>query len=248
MQKSAFERKFRQDAILVNKRLKVFIDDSDDEKNIHDVRVSIRRLDATFSLLPKKVRRRYSDRIEKYIEFLNANSNARDYDIIAARLVELGASGLAELQNKKKAEIARAAMLARALKKIPTRLASAVDDKRVNKIARRLIGRIKEMLPAVVSDGTRVEELHRLRRNLRKLRYILDVVPPNRRSKYIKTLQRATGIDVPLRELQDILGSIHDCDITIEYLNCRPDARHLLNRETRSRKLLYQKFVRHMRR
>ena len=63
---------------------------------------------------------------------------------------------------------------------------------------------------------------------------------------YMKKLVRATGKNMGLAELQDLLGSIHDCDITIEYLKSRPDAMRLLDRERGNRKRLYQKFVRYM--
>lgn len=92
--------------------------DPENEKNIHDVRVSIRRLDTMFSLLPKKARKRYRGSIEKYREFLRTNSSARDCDIIAGRLAALGAFDMADLQDKKRTEVARAARLARSLKKL----------------------------------------------------------------------------------------------------------------------------------
>jgi hypothetical protein len=61
----------------------------------------------------------------------------------------------------------------------------------------------------------------------------------------MKKLQKATGKDVPLEELQDLLGSIHDCDITIEYLRGKGD-RQVLGKEVASRMRLYKKFVRYM--
>ena len=78
MAKPAFERHFRQNQKRVDRRLGAYLADPENEDNIHDVRVAIRRLDATFSLLPKKVRRRHRAGMEKYREFLKASSNARD--------------------------------------------------------------------------------------------------------------------------------------------------------------------------
>src|SRR5437867_12058638 len=154
MAKSTFEAKFRQDIKRVNSRLKAYCDNPENEQNIHDVRVSIRRLDATFSLMPKKARRRYRGGIDKYREFLKANSNARDCDIIAGRLAALGASGIVDLRNKKRAGLPRAIRLARSLKKLSPRLAAAPDDEKLDKIAGRLVGRIKKTLPLVLSDDT----------------------------------------------------------------------------------------------
>jgi CHAD domain-containing protein len=246
MPKSAFKRKFRQNLKGVNKRLKAYMEDPDDEKNIHDIRVSIRKLDAMFSLLPKKARRRYKARIKKYVELLKANSNARDCDIISVRLAALDSPATADLQDKKKMELAKAAVLARSLKKLPVELAGTQDDKRVDKIAGRLVGRIKGRLPLVLSDGNRVDELHMLRRDLRKLRYIFDIVPAGSKKMYMRKSAGAAGKNVAPKELQDLLGSIHDCDITIAYLNGRADSKQLLEREIGNRKQLYQKFVRYM--
>jgi CHAD domain-containing protein len=54
MAKSAFELRFSQNLKRVDKRLRAYLADPENEDNIHDVRVAIRRLDATFSLPPKK--------------------------------------------------------------------------------------------------------------------------------------------------------------------------------------------------
>lgn len=243
MAKSAFERKFSQNLERVDKRLKAYLADPESEKNIHDVRVSIRRLDATFSLLPKKVRRRYRGSIEKYRKFLKASSNARDCDIIAGRISTLGEFDTAGLQKKKKAELAKATKLARPLKKLPAvRLAGAPDSRRIDKVVRRLVEKIQKEQPAVLSDSSRIEELHRLRKDFRKLRYVLEMVPAGDRKRYMK---KAFDRNIALKELQALLGLIHDSDITIDYLRSK-GSRQLLNLETRNRMQLYKKFVRYM--
>jgi CHAD domain-containing protein len=248
MPKSVFERKFQRDIKRVNKRLRTYIDDPESNKNIHDVRVSIRKLDIVFSLLSKKIRMRHGGKIERYREFLKANSSARDCDIIAGHLATLGAYEIGDLENKKKAELSRAAKLARSLKKLPPGLADMPDVKRVDKIANSLVARIEGTLPLVLSDGNRVEELHRMRRDLRKLRHVLNVVPARSRKMFMKKLSKATGRKMELEEMSDLLGSIHDCDITIEYLKGKTDSKQLLKEETSNRELLYQKFIRYVER
>jgi CHAD domain-containing protein len=245
MAKSTFEGQFRQNLRRVDKRLRVYLANPENEDNIHDVRVSIRRLDATFSLLPKKVRKRYRGSIEKYKGFLGANSNARDCDIIAGRLAALRASSMADLQEKKRTELAKAVVIARSLEKLRPMQPGRLDDKRTDKMASRLVGRIEKLLPATLSDGSKVDELHRMRRDFRKLRYIMDVLPPGCRKKCMRKLQKAIGKNVPLQEVQDLLGSIHDCDITIEYLRSK-GAKQILDKEIANRSKLYQKFVRYM--
>lgn len=242
MAKSAFGRKFRQNLKRVDKRLRDYLADPENADNIHNVRVSIRRLDSMFLLLPKKARKRYRRSIEKYREFLKASSNARDCDIITDRISTLGDLDMAELQKKKKAELAKATRLARQLKKLPAaRLADEPDGRRMDKVVRRLSGRIGKTMPAVLSDRGKVEELHRLRKDFRKMRYIIEMVPPGDRKRYVKKIGRS----VALKELQALLGLIHDSDITIEYLRSR-GSRRLLNKEIADRMQLYEKFVRQM--
>ena len=230
----------------MDKRLKAYLAEPTSEKNIHDVRTSLRRLDVTFSLLPKKVRRRYRGGFEKYREFLKASSKARDCDIIAGRISTLGDLDTADLQRKKKAELAKVTKLARPLKKLsPVRLAGAPDGKRIDKVVRRLVERIVKLLPAVLSDSSKVEELHRLRKDFRNLRYVLEMVPAGDRQGYMKKAVRTIGRDIVLKEMQALLGLIHDSDITIEYLRSK-SSRQLLNIEIGNRMQLYKKFVRYM--
>jgi CHAD domain-containing protein len=242
MAKSAFGQKFGQNLRRVDKRLKAYLEDPESEKNIHDVRVAIRRLDATFSLLPKKVRKRRRGGIEKYKEFLKASSKARDCDIIAGRISALGELETAGLQRKKKAELAKATRLARPLKKLQAMKLGAPDVKRVDKVVRRLIGRIRKMEPLVLSDSSKVGELHRLRKDFRRLRYVLELVPAGDRKRYMK---KASGRNIELNDLQALLGLIHDSDITIEYLRSKGNEQ-LLKKEIGNRRQLYKKFVRFM--
>jgi CHAD domain-containing protein len=242
MAKSVFGRKFRQNLKRGDKRLKDYLADPENVDNIHDVRVSIRKLDSMFSLLPKKARRRYRGSIEKYRKFLKASSNARDCDIIASRISMLGDLDTTDLQKKKKAELAKATKLARLLKKLPPmRLAGVLDGNRVDKVVRRLTERIRKVLPTVLSDSSKVEELHRLRKDFRKMRYVIEMVPAGDRKRYMKK----AGRDIALKELQALLGLIHDSDITIEYLRSKGN-RQFLNRELGNRMQLYKKFNRYM--
>jgi CHAD domain-containing protein len=217
-----------------------------DEKNIHDIRVSIRRVDVALSLLPKKDRRHSSRRFEKYLKLLRANGEARDCDTIASRLATLGVITVSDLRVKKRSKIARAVIVAASLKKLPLPTIDMLDDKRVDKISSWLIGRIKETFPIVLNDGRRVKELHRIRRDVRKLRYILDFLPDSRRSVLVNKLNRATGNKIELQRLQDLLGSIHDCDVTLEYLRSQPNFKELLAREIDIRNHLYIRFFNFM--
>lgn len=246
MARSVFGRKFGQNIKRVEKRRIAYLADPENEKNIHDIRTSIRRLDATFSLLPKRVRGRMRHRVEKYRQFLKGSSAARDCDIIASRIGETWNLDTSDLQKKKKVVLARATLLARSLKQLPAVKLDAKDDKRVMKVVDRLIEKIGKALPPVLSDASKVKELHRLRKAFRKLRYVLELLSPADRKKYIKSASRAVHRMIRLEELQALLGVIHDCDVTIEYLRSRSDTTWILNKELITRQQLYNKFVRYM--
>jgi CHAD domain-containing protein len=249
-----YKQRFRQNVRRVGRRLDAYLADHGTENSIHDVRTSIRRLDVSFSLLPKKLRKRKNRQIKKYRKFFKANSNARDLDIIRGKIAALaeGAPGaeklLGQLQKKRKAELGRAGKLGRALKKMqPVQLDSSSIpvgklESRIDRAAGKLGVKINEAFPVVLSDSSKVEELHRLRKDCKKLRYILEMVPPAGRKKY----ERAVSLALALEELQDLLGAIRDSDITIEYLQGSRTkvARELAAREAGNRDRLYRELVR----
>lgn len=68
---------------------------------------------------------------------------------------------------------------------------------------------IESTFPAVLTNQAKLEELHDLR-TVKKLRYLLELLPDDK-NNVLKTKQT-------LQKLQDILGTIHDYDFTIEYL------------------------------
>lgn len=239
-----YKQRFRQNVRRVGRRLDAYLADQGTENNIHDVRTSIRRLDVSFSLLPKKLRKRKNRQIKKYRKFFKANSNVRDLDIIRGKIAALakGAPGAEKL-------LGRAGKLGRALKKMqPVQLDSSSSipagklESRIDRAAGKLGVKINEAFPVVLSDSSKVEELHRLRKDCKKLRYILEMVPPAGRKKY----ERAVSLALALEELQDMLGAIRDSDITIECLQGSRTkvAGELAAREAGNRDRLYRDLVR----
>lgn len=250
-----YKQRFRQNVRRVGRRLDAYLADQGTENSIHDVRTSIRRLDVSFSVLPKKLRKRKNRQIKEYRKFFKANSNVRDLDIIRGKIAALaeGAPGaeklLGQLQKKKKAELGRAGKLGRALKKMqPVQLDSGSSipagklESRIDKAAGKLGVKVNDAFPVVLSDSSKVEELHRLRKDCKKLRYILEMVPPASRKKY----ERVVSLALALEELQDMLGAIRDSDITIEYLQGSRTkvAGELAAREAGNRDRLYRDLVR----
>jgi CHAD domain-containing protein len=128
----------------------------------------------------------------------------------------------------------------------PVQLDSSIPagklESRIDGAAGKLGVKINEAFPVVLSDSSKVEELHRLRKDCKKLRYILEMVPPAGRKKY----ERAVSLALVLEELQDLLGAIRDSDITIEYLQGSRSkiARELAAREAGNRDRLYRDLVR----
>jgi len=83
----SFVTKLQQNMQRVDKRVNDYLADSN-EGNIHDIRTAIRRVDASFRSLPKKVRRK--SRLNTYAttsrQLFKINSQVRDYDVIYGKL------------------------------------------------------------------------------------------------------------------------------------------------------------------
>lgn len=87
-------------------------------------------------------------------------------------------------------------------------------DRRLTPNARRILAvRIEEVYQydGVVADPTRVTELHDMRIACKRLRYLLEIFTP----AFSADLE--PFID-EVKELQDVLGDIHDCDVQIPML------------------------------
>ena len=237
----------------VNKYLK-----TPNSKQIHDVRTAIRRLDATFMLLPKNNRSHssLSDYLLKCKEFFKVNSEIRDLDIIYEKLQKYPPntqrnSLLETLKATRDAKLLHAKTIARSLKRIDT--SKIVDKigvtekdlaKRHSKIVSNLISTIQATFPIVITNSMKLEELHDLRIACKKLRYLLELIPDenNMMIKIRKSLQK----------LQDVLGAIHDYDFTIDYLNSLGqqslEIQEIIAIEVEQRNVKYDEFIRLCRR
>ena len=113
-------------------------------------------------------------------------------------------------------------------------------DSRYSKILANLISKIETNFPIVITDSTKIEELHDLRKACKKLRYMLELLPiENRKALEMRKI---------LQKIQDILGTIHDYDFTINYLESgeqlSDEIREIINNEMQERKLNYERFIR----
>ena len=184
--------------------------------NIHDARASIRKLEAALSLMPKSFRRdrRSVSFMSRLESFYDLTTSLADHEAALRVLVALDPGSQpralpprtiqeqADLQTKART----LATLARGL--IPPHVRR--DDLSRRKLTARLRKRSATLARKVVVNGRGaaegrhdIRELHRLRRDTRRLRYVIRYFEP---SKGRSTLCQQ------LRSIQDFLGSVRDCD------------------------------------
>jgi len=217
------------------------------EDNIHHMRTSLRRLEATYQSSPKQIRKK-----KKFKEFASVgkrlfriNSNIRDIDIILEKLAKEGRMHAQQLEHyenplvqEKENQLEEARTIALDLRRIvvPSLYYKNKTDKnfegnsmkRLAKISRKLKNKIETRIPIVIGDDSKITELHELRKDSKKLRYLIELVinkeanDTNKRNinddmdvlidnNYQKILEH-------LEKIQGMLGDIHDYDITLDYL------------------------------
>ena len=241
----------------VHNRVNKYLKDPN-ENQIHDVRTAIRRLDATFLILPKKYRNGspLSEYVLKCKEFFKVNSEIRDYDIIYEKLQKYPSNAQTDsvieaLRATRDASLEHAKNIAGYLNSTDTsKIIDKIDvtekdlQKRFDKILARLISNIESTFPVVLNDSLKIEELHDLRISCKKLRYLLELLPDENQGalKTRKTLQK----------LQDILGTIHDYDFTTDYLNSlgqpSKEIQDIINSENEERRLKFDEFLKYCKR
>jgi CHAD domain-containing protein len=253
-----FSSRFEKSAKRVKERLAAYMEEPENDEKVHDVRTALRRLEASFLLMPKKLRKRNRKQIDAHKQFFRANSRVRDYDIIRCRIAaraqgELFAQLAADLDSKRKVEVEGAVGLARLIASMPAASLKGLKDyeleSRMDDVAERLLRKVRNGLPMVVADSKNVEELHQLRKDLKKLRYVLEVIPSGLKKQHEKKVLRILKgknrrAEERLKELQDLLGSMHDIDITMQYLSSlkKKAAAHIVQGEKAERDALFDRF------
>jgi len=207
------------------------------EENIHDIRKAVRRLEASYRSLPsKKVRKKRV--IREYVkyskELFRINSQIRDFDIISEKLSsdakppqqDVIKSIEGSLFKQRKTKLNEAISFALELRKLcvpkltkKIKISNKRSKKRFSRVIGRFATRIEHNLPIVANDNAKITELHELRKDCKKLRYLLELLPDNshqdqrsEKDDYVSELMEK------LENVQDILGIIHDHDTTIAYL------------------------------
>ncbi|MFY9566807.1 MAG: CHAD domain-containing protein [Nitrososphaeraceae archaeon] len=227
-----------------------------DEKNIHDIRTSVRRLDACYQTLPKKLRGRKQMKkfVKKSKDLFKINSQIRDFDIITELIgknnTEHGSrnSLVLNFENRRAQKLENAKVIAMGLRKLPLpkvkkkSVPKAKLTKRFNKLISKLGDRIQLNLPLVTTDPDKVAELHELRKDCKKLRYLLELVSHDNSSGNI-----ISKMEEELQNMQDLLGAIHDCDATVVYLKRqkRQKTNEIIEDIVQERKKRYENFLAH---
>ena len=227
-----------------------------DEKNIHDIRTSVRRLDACYQTLPKKLRGRKQMKkfVKKSKDLFKINSQIRDFDILTELIgknnTEHGSrnSLVLNFENRRAQKLENAKVIAMGLRKLSLpkvkkkSVPKAKLTKRFNKLISKLGGRIQLDLPLVTTDPDKVAELHELRKDCKKLRYLLELVSHDNPSGNI-----ISKMEEELQNMQDLLGAIHDCDATVVYLKRqkRQKTNEIIEDIVQERKKRYEKFLAH---
>ncbi|HJT47575.1 MAG TPA: CHAD domain-containing protein [Nitrososphaeraceae archaeon] len=246
-----FITKLQENLQRVDKRVNDYIADSNEE-NIHNIRTSIRRADASFRSLPKKVRKR--NKVSNYLklckQLFKINSKIRDYDIIYEKLRNYSSqpiyTELTELlKTRRDAELRKGRDTALSLRKIKPPKIYDKDiskeklNRRFNKIISRSSDKIELNFPIVLTNADRTIQLHEMRKDCKKLRYLLELLSYQNNKEVERTITE-------LEKIQEMLGSIHDDDIMITYLRRSRNSkeiRHILDDVIAERARRYNEFI-----
>lgn len=242
---NAFQKDFQDKQNKSKNKLEDFLKEPG-EKQIHDLRTSIRRLEATYFILPNSCKRKKTDNfVSSYKSLLKKNSFIRDSDIIIKKLLENGFTEKSEIikhivkqKNKKLKNTIKYAKNISELKFVNCK--NINTDKIIKKYEKMIslfVTKIQDQIPIVISDKSKVKELHTMRKTTKKLRYILEIEPNQSYQHLIDNMKL----------LQKVLGKIHDCDITIDFLRKHsknyPELKHVIQKERESRSQSYNKLV-----
>lgn len=232
--------------------LKLYLQNSND-KNIHDLRKSIRRLDAAYYALPKKYRKNRP--IKNYVnlskDLFKSNTKVRDYDIFLKKLDSHNDHNKknnnlkGKIEQDKKSQLEIATTIAQNLDRYDSPQIGTeviVDDNKIQrhfkKVSEKLNDKIRKELDIVIQNEKKKRKLHQLRIDCKKLRYHLELIS-NQDKEVKKTVEQ-------LDNIQDILGEIHDSDAAILYLEQQKKSqaiKNFIDHESSHRHNKYNEFV-----
>ncbi len=199
-----------------HRELALYVEDFSAD-NIHDLRISIRRMITIYQILPKQLQKKKIKKFVKKYRFLfKLNSDVRDYDILFEKLSLrnfLDPEFIQYLEKQREKKLIDALSQATMLLKFKVPHISEKPDfiDKINILFNNrcldLVLEIQKNLPEIIRDETKIKELHSMRKTVKKLRYLLEFLPKDSVSIFLEDLKR----------LQDLLGDIHDNDMAISF-------------------------------
>ena len=180
-------------------------------------------------------------------KLMKVNASVRDWDIVLSKLSthkknDLYDGLIENLRKARKSSLEEARDLALAIQRsaglrVKSRdLTNSSLQKRYAKVVRKLAAKISNEVPLVREDASKIKELHVVRRDCKQLRYMLEM------SEFTTPPKPLVG----LRSWQDLLGTIRDHDVMVDYLTGlrgSPEIRLARNVEVEDRRRSYLKFV-----
>ena len=215
-------------------------------KSIHDVRTSIRRIEASFNLLPKNVRKKkiVSNYLTRTKSLFKATSPIRDIDIAEGKLGKFETiAGIPDLLKRN--EERRAQLLGAAMKEagrleetpMPRIKQSQISESKLSKRRKKIEKKFEDILHDQIEDvlsNPKPEELHKFRKNCKMLRYTLELDSNKKKKK----------LEMTLEYLQTALGSVLDDYMTLGHLSPLGDvAAPIVSELNMARDNDYAKFV-----
>ena len=185
---------------------------------IHDLRVAVRRIQVMRRLMPRSVRSSLDSKAFNLAlkSIMKGTSQLRDMDTLMVTLKayrgSLAPGLLVGLENQRSDSAARAKATISNLADftVPELDASELRGKKLSRRFRKDVRKhsknASSLLTRVLDDESKVVELHSLRKEVKKLRYMLELAA--------KAPARLSS----LTKWQDSLGAIHDLDVAIAYL------------------------------
>ena len=233
---------FSQRLMATDKILEAYADDP--IENIHDVMISIWRLNAAYCILPKAQKTKKLKKIVPMYEILLAvNGTIQDQDSILDRLEQYGygveSLPSLQVQRKKFRRLLRALDVADNIpstKKLKAGKFMLADNKFQNQ-AHALIKKLMTHTETVTGGKADARNIRAMQKTTKKLWHVLEI---NSDTQYTRLLTK-------LSLLQDLLDFICDCDVFIRYLqrnqemlSCVDD---MLKAERKKRNMIYESLV-----
>jgi CHAD domain-containing protein len=217
--RDSYREGLRRDDKALAKRVSDYLKDPN-EKNVHDLRIVTRRILAATQVLPKKIRS--ARRVEEYAadleKLMKVNAKTRDLDIVMEKVQKRSQSNehaalLKSFEKLRRSSLQTGLRFAKQLDDLdfPVRSKDVSEselEKRFEKVSGKYASKIEKRLPRVVSSPDDKEELHLLREDVRRLRYILDLGEQRSVKEQLETL----------KVWQEVLGEIHDSDVFIRQM------------------------------